>query len=76
MALPPPVLGGLYTVSNLIHLLTKFRSAVILLYRTGLNTTMGSMVRELLAPTKTAAQPDSFLAVSLSCCDACILIFG
>ena len=33
-------------------------------FRTGLNTTMGNMVRELLAPTKRAMKSDPFLAVS------------
>lgn len=40
-------------------------------YRTGLNTTMGSLVRELLAPSKRAAGQDPFVTVRIYLLSAC-----
>ena len=43
--------------------------------RTGLNTTMGNMVRELIAPSHLCKQRDSFMRVRFHiACTACLMV--
>ena len=59
---------GVHECSSIVcvihRLHNSFRKTVSVVCRNGLNTTMGSMVRELISPVKGETEPDPFLAVS------------
>lgn len=60
-------------VSAEIHESTNYDGFVMqcVTCRTGLNTTMGSMIRELLAPSTQAVKQDPFVAVRILPALAC-----